>query len=53
MSIVVTGNTYPVKNELTMLGGRWDGANKQWILPDAALEAVKKLRVPVGGREQL
>jgi len=53
MSITVTGNTYPVRDELKKLGARWDGTNKQWILPDTALEAVNKLRVPIGGREQL
>lgn len=32
-SILVTGNTYPVKDAIKALGGRWDAAAKGWRVP--------------------
>ena len=38
--IVITGNTYPVKEQLKALGGRWDADRKAWMVPaDQATEA--------------
>jgi len=51
--ITVSGNTYPVKDQLKTLGGQWDGDNKRWLLPDEAQSTIEQIRVPVGGREQL
>lgn len=30
---LVCGNTYPVKEQIKQLGGRWDAANKGWRVP--------------------
>lgn len=51
--IAVTGNTYPVKDELKAMGAAWDKENSRWILSDDADADVRKIRVPVGGSEEL
>ena len=38
--VLVTGNTYPVKDQIKALGGKWDAENKGWKGPaDKAAEA--------------
>ena len=38
--VLVTGNTYPVKDAIKALGGRWDADAKGWRVPaDKAAEA--------------
>ena len=32
---VITGNTFPVKDQLRALGGRWDAAAKAWVVRTA------------------
>ncbi len=32
--VLVTGNTYPVKDAIKALGGQWDRAAKGWRVPD-------------------
>lgn len=32
-TVLVTGNTYPVKESLKATGARWDAANKGWRVP--------------------
>jgi hypothetical protein len=32
-TVLVTGNTYPVKDAIKSLGGRWDAAAKGWRAP--------------------
>lgn len=32
-TVLITGNTYPVKEALKRLGGRWDPATKGWKVP--------------------
>lgn len=39
----VTGNTYPVKEQIKALGGRWDGDNKVWMVPDDKYDEAVKL----------
>lgn len=51
--IIVTGNTYPVRDQLRAAGGTWDAAEKRWVLPASARSTVEAIRVPVGGREEL
>lgn len=43
---LITGNTYPVKDQLKALGGRWDSVAKGWKVPDDKAEEARKL---VGG----
>lgn len=49
---IITGNTYPVKDQLRALGGRWDSARKAWIVPDDKAEAAAALVSPglAGGK---
>ena len=32
-SVAITGNTYPVKDAIKALGGRWDAQRKIWMVP--------------------
>lgn len=39
-TVLITGNTYPVKEQLKALGGRWDPEARGWhVSEDKALEA--------------
>lgn len=31
---LITGNTYPVKDKLKTMGGKWDADQKGWLVPD-------------------
>ena len=33
---LITGNTYPVKEEIKALGGRWNKPRQGWEVPDPA-----------------
>ncbi len=35
----ITGNTYPVKDQIKALGGRWNAAAKCWMIADPAKAA--------------
>lgn len=39
----IVGNSYPVRNELRALGGRWSSAQKAWLLPYGKAEEAKWL----------
>lgn len=39
----VEGCTYPVRNEIAALGGKWDARRKVWMVPEAALDEVYML----------
>lgn len=43
MSVLITGNTYPVRAQLKTLGGRWDSVAKGWLVPDDKAEQARKL----------
>lgn len=34
MSVKITGNTFPVKDAIRGLGGKWNAAEKAWYVPD-------------------
>lgn len=36
MDVLITGNTYPVKEQIKALGGRWDREARGWYVPEAA-----------------
>lgn len=41
-SVLIAGNTFPVKEQLKSMGGRWDAVAKGWRVPaDKAAEARK------------
>lgn len=41
--VKITGNTYPVREGLKALGGRWNAAQKAWMVPDQRLNEARKL----------
>lgn len=47
-TVLVTGNTYPVRDALVALGGRWDGTAKGWRVPAAKADAARALVAGAG-----
>lgn len=43
MAVAISGNTYPVKDQLRALGGRWDADRKAWMVPEAAAAKAQAL----------
>ena len=41
--VSITGNTFPVKDQIKALGGKWDGDNKCWTVPAAKADEARKL----------
>ncbi len=41
--VQVSRNTYPGKDALGALGGRWDAAAKAWMVPSERAEEARKL----------
>lgn len=41
--IAITGNTYPVKDRLKALGGRWNPDEKAWMVPDDKADEARAL----------
>ena len=39
----ITGNTYPVKDQIIALGGRWDGNNKACMVPADKADQARAL----------
>lgn len=39
----ISGNTYPVRDALKSMGGRWNAASKCWEVPDSCAEVARKL----------
>jgi hypothetical protein len=42
---LITGNTYPVKDQLKALGGKWDPTAKGWKVPDDRAAQARALVV--------
>lgn len=42
-TVLVTGNTYPVKDAIKALGGRWDAVAKGWRVPADKADSAKAL----------
>lgn len=42
-TVAITGNTYPVKDQIKALGGRWDADGKAWRVPAAQADAARAL----------
>ncbi len=41
--VSITGNTYPVKDQLKALGGRWNPDQKSWMVPADKADAARAL----------
>ena len=46
------GNTYPVKDALKALGGRWDAGNKVWKVPASRYAEAQKLVASAPGNSR-
>lgn len=42
-TVLITGNTYPVKDQIKDLGGRWDAIEKGWRVPESAAQKARSL----------
>ncbi len=42
-TILIVGNTYPVKERIKELGGRWDAGAKGWRVPEENVAEVEAL----------
>lgn len=42
-TVAITGNTYPVKDELKALGGRWNADLKAWMVPADRADQARAL----------
>lgn len=40
---LITGNTFPVKEAIKTLGGKWDPMSRGWKVPDEKAEEAKAL----------
>jgi hypothetical protein len=40
---LITGNTYPVKDQLKALGARWNPENKGWMVPDEKAQVARDI----------
>ena len=39
----LSGNTYPVKDQLRALGGKWDPTSKAWLVPDDKIDEARSM----------
>lgn len=39
----IRGNTFPVKDQLRALGGRWDAVAKCWLVPDDKVDEANRI----------
>lgn len=46
--IAITGNTFPVKEQLKALGGRWDATAKAWNVPEERADEARALVAGAG-----
>ena len=42
-TVLITGNTYPVREQIKALGARWDASAKGWRVPAEKADAARKL----------
>lgn len=45
---MITGNTYPVKDQLRALGGKWNRSAQGWEVPDEKAEEARALVAGAG-----
>jgi hypothetical protein len=43
VTVLITGNTFPVKEQLKALGGRWDAAARGWRVPADRADEARRL----------
>ena len=42
-TVAISGNTYPVKDQLKAMGARWNAEAKAWMVPAEKAEAARSL----------
>ena len=42
-TVLITGNTYPVKEQIKALGGRWNAELKGWNVPAEKADEARRL----------
>ena len=42
-TVAITGNTYPVKDQIKALGGRWNPDQKAWMVPADKADQARSL----------
>ena len=42
-TVLITGNTYPVKDQIKALGGKWDPDQKGWLVPSEKADQAQAL----------
>lgn len=47
-TVAITGNTYPVKDQIKALGGRWNPDQKAWMVPADKADAARRLVAGAG-----
>jgi len=50
-TITITGNTYPVKEQIKAIGGRWNKAAQGWNVPADRAEEARALVASAGPAE--
>jgi len=48
--VAISGNTYPVKDQLRALGGRWNPDARAWMVPAAKADAARALVAGAPGK---
>lgn len=52
-TIILTGNTYNVRDQIKRIGGQWDAARKGWIVRSGTMrERAEQSRVIYGLRRE-
>jgi hypothetical protein len=46
--VAITGNTYPVKEQLKALGARWNGDAKAWMVDASKVEQARQIVAGAG-----
>lgn len=41
--VAITGNTFPIKDKLKAMGGRWNAAEKVWMVPEEFEDEAQEL----------
>ncbi len=49
--VAITGNTYPVKEQLKALGARWNGDAKAWMVAPDVAEQAKAIVAGAGAKK--
>lgn len=42
-TVAITGNTYPVKDQIKALGGRWNADLKAWMVPAEKADEARRI----------